>query len=301
MYGQAQRMALRFAACFGIVELLVILLCSDTKIDASTVSGKIPLHLAIYGDYAEVVKKLLRKNVDMSFRDLRDWLLLHCEGHNLPDSAKCSCSWYQNVAHLNSFHRFEKADCASSFCVALLFHKVEGFADTQPSKIAVDWLDGHGHDLSAFHCNATCTSSDAIKAASYVLEYWHDQGICQILQDKFPKSPNYLRNVISIKRQSLQPQPNRDVNFHPLFLKSKKACQRCLSMLKPMEDAILQSWPSGQTCTSLKESGTSPGWTALTTALDIHSKLLLKELIDHGSKILAAHQIKANFEGLGLA
>lgn len=298
MYGQAQRMALRFAAFFGIVELLVILLCSDTKIDASTVSGKIPLHIAIYGDYAGVVKNLLRKNIDMSFRDLRDWLLLRSEGHHLPSSAKRSCSWYQNVTNSDSFHQHEKYDCGSSFCVALLSNKVEAFdlAGTQPSTIAVEWLGGHGHDLSALQSNATCTSSDAIKAASYVLEYWHDQGICQILQAKFPKSQNPLRGVVSIRAR-----PNRDTKMRLPYLKPKQKCHRCLSLLKLMEDAILQSWSPGQTYASLKESYASPGWTALTIALDVHSKLLLNELIDHGSKIIAAQQIKVNFEGLGLA
>ena len=251
----------------------MILLCSNPETDARTVSGKVPLHIAIYGDKASVVKKLLCNNINISYRDLRDWLLLH-------------------------------SDCRDSYITAPSDNAdFFDMIDTQFSATAIDWLDGHGHDLSALRCTTNCSSSDINKAASCVLDYWHDQGICQILPARCPKSQSPLRNALGIRwqrAQSKRPQPNQDANIHLPSPKPKQTCHRCLSLRGPMEEAIVQSGSSRQTCASLERSHISPGLTALTTALDFHSKHLLNELTTHGSKILAAEKMVAKFEGLGL-
>lgn len=270
----------------------MILLCSNTEIDARTVSGKVPLHIAIYGDKASVVKKLLCNNINISYRDLRDWLLLHSDSKGSVTRPSISSPAVTSSNRL---------DCGDSYITAPSDNA--DIFDTQSSAIAIDWLDDHGHDLSALRRTTTCSSSDANKAASCVVEYWHDQGICQILPARCPKSQNPLRKAVGMRSQRAQskrPRPNQDANIHLPGPKPERTCHRCSSLLGPMEEAIVQSWSSRQTCASLDRSHISPGLTALTTALDFHSKHLLNELTIHGSKILAAEQMKAKFEGLGL-
>lgn len=301
MYDQAQKMALHFAALFGVVEILMILLHSDARPDARTISGKIPLHIAVYGDHTKIVQRLLRNNIGMSFRDLRVWLLSQSTAQHLPNTAQIPCICPGIISPLDISHQLMKGEvnCGSLFCKGGLKEKakINTLPAPQSSKIATDWLAGNGQDLRSLCESCPDSISTVMDAISHVLDYWHDQGICRILGAKFPRSQSLLRDAVSNGKQRVQGLVYRSRYRAGSHTGHHEACARCLSLTKPMKSSILQTCSADRRESFLKDAAMNHSQTALTMALNSYSSLLLDELVGHGHNEIAGRQIR---EELGI-
>ena len=288
-------MALDFAALFGVVEILIILLNSDARPDTRTISGNTPLHIAVYGDHTKIVQRLLRNNIGMSFRDLRVWLLSQSAGLHLANTVQIPCICPDIIASLDVSYQLAKGEvnCGSASCVAVLKEaKTITSLALQSNKIATDWLVGNGQDLSSLGGPCDDSMSTVMDATSQVLNYWHDQGICRILQVRFPRSQSLLRDVVSNGRQRVQGLVYGSRHGAGGHAGHHQACARCLSLMKPMKASILKTFLADRREPFLKDVAMDHGQTALTMALNLYSSLLLDELVGYGYKEIAGRRIR---------
>ncbi len=138
--------------------------------------------------------------------------------------------------------------------------------------------------------------SDALKAASCVIEFWHDQGLCDIMQSTFPK----FRVPFGGNHNSRQRRIADDADCQAPPLHALDVCARCSSLLTPMVASIVEgrSLDEGRTLPEVLYQSSSP--TALKMVLDAYTRLFLKEMLGHGSNIIQDREMRKNAKELGI-
>ena len=145
---------------------------------------------------------------------------------------------------------------------------------------------------------SSASPSDALNAASCVLEFWHDQGLCDIMQSTFPKHRGpFNRNNCGGK--SLRRIAD-DANSQTQLLQTPEVCSHCSSLLKPMVTSIVEEKDLDDDEVLPEELFQSSNPVAVKMALDVYTRLFLKELLGHGSNILRDREMRKNAKELGI-
>ena len=138
--------------------------------------------------------------------------------------------------------------------------------------------------------------SDALKAASCILEFWHDQSLCEIMQTTFPKPRGPFNPTTTTTRPRRIPAAVDTSSRAPLL----KICAHCASLLKPMLAAIVEAraLDEGRTLPEALFKSNDPA--AAKMVLDAYTRLFIKELLGHGSNILRDREMRKNAKELGI-
>ena len=138
--------------------------------------------------------------------------------------------------------------------------------------------------------------SDALKAASCVLEFWHDQGLCDIIQTTFPKFHGPFNKNNSIRRRQIVDEADSQTQPLP----TPEICSHCSSLLKPMVSSIVEERDLDDGPALPEELYKSNDPAAVKLVLDAYTRLFLKGLLGHGSNMLRDREMRKNAKELGI-
>lgn len=138
--------------------------------------------------------------------------------------------------------------------------------------------------------------SDALKAASCVLEFWHDQGLCDIIQTTFPKVRGPFNKNNSIRQRRIVDEADSQTRLLP----TSEVCTHCSSLLKSMVSSVVEERDLDDGPALPDELYQSNDPAAVKLVLDAYTRLFLKELLGHGSNILRDREMRKNAEELGI-
>ena len=145
---------------------------------------------------------------------------------------------------------------------------------------------------------SSATSSDALNAASCVLEFWHDQGLCDIMQTTFPKPRGPFNRNNSGRRN--QRRVADDADSQTQLLQKPEICTHCSSLLKPMVASVVEEIDLDEDEALPDKLFQSSDPAAVKVVLDVYTRLFLKELLGHGSNILRDREMRKNAKELGI-
>ena len=145
---------------------------------------------------------------------------------------------------------------------------------------------------------SSASPSDPLNAASCVLEFWHDQGLCDIVQTAFPKHRGpFCRNNTGSKSQR---RIANDADNQTQLLQTPDICNHCSSLLKPIVAAVVEEKDLDDDEALPDELFQSSDPAAVKMVLDVYTRLFLKELLGHGSNILRDREMRKNARELGI-
>ena len=153
---------------------------------------------------------------------------------------------------------------------------------------------------------STCPS-DALKAASCVLSFWHDRGLCHAMQTAFPKlrgpfrAPTTKKHNHNRPRRSAASDDNDDDGQAPMIPKTRDVCcASCSALLTAMVAAIVEERASdgGRTLPGKLFQSRDPA--AVRMALNAYTRLVVKEMLGHGGRILREREMTKNAVELGI-
>ena len=139
--------------------------------------------------------------------------------------------------------------------------------------------------------------SDALKAASCVIAFWHDRGLCDVMQTAFRKP----RSAVSgNNKKSRQRQIAGDSSGQALILKAPQICACCSSLLTPMVASIVDERALDEGLTLPEELFRSSDPAAVKMVMNAYTRLILKDLLGHGGNIIRDREIWKNATELGM-
>lgn len=138
--------------------------------------------------------------------------------------------------------------------------------------------------------------SDALKAVSCVLDFWHDQGLCDIMQTTFLKTHGPFGGKDTNRQRRIADNADKQATMLPI----PEVCTRCSSLLTSMVASVVEarSLDGGRSLPEQLFHSSSPA--ALKMVLDAYTKLFIKEMLGYGSNILRDREMRKNAKELGI-
>jgi len=138
--------------------------------------------------------------------------------------------------------------------------------------------------------------SDALKAASCVIGFWHDKGLCDIMQTTFLKTRGPFGGKDTNRQRRIADDPDSQALVPP----TPDVCTRCSSLLTSMVASIVEarSLDGGPSLPAKLFHSSSPA--ALKMVLNEYTSLFMKEMLGYGSNILQDREMRKNAIELGI-
>lgn len=132
--------------------------------------------------------------------------------------------------------------------------------------------------------------SDTLKAASCVIGFWHDKGLCDIMQTTFLKRRSPFGGNHTNRQRRITDDPDNQADV----------CTRCSSLLTSMVASIVEarSLDRDRSLPAKIYHSSSPA--ALQMVLNAYTRLFMKEMLGYGSNILQDREMRKNATELGI-